>query len=39
MNGLGAEPAPTTPQEFDAFARTEAVKWAKIVKESGAKAE
>jgi len=39
MNGLGAEPAPMTPQEFGTFTRAEAVKWAKVVKDSGARAE
>jgi len=39
MTGLGADPAPTTPQEFDTFARAERVKWAKVVKDSGARAE
>lgn len=39
MNALGAEPAPTTPQEFDAFARAERVKWGQVVKDSGARSE
>ena len=37
MNGLGAEPRPMTPQEFAAFIRTEHTKWARVVKESGAR--
>ncbi|HUP95158.1 MAG TPA: hypothetical protein VM164_09620 [Burkholderiales bacterium] len=37
MNGLGAEPRPMTPQEFAAFIRSEHTKWARVVKESGAK--
>ena len=39
MNGLGAEPQGTTPQEFGAFIRSELVKWARVVKESGARAD
>ena len=39
MENLGAEPRPTTPQEFAAFIRSEHTKWAKVVKESGARAE
>ena len=39
MNSVGAEPAPTTPEAFDAFARAERIKWARVVKESGARAE
>lgn len=34
---LGAEPAGTTPAQFAAFFRNEVAKWAKVVKESGAK--
>jgi tripartite-type tricarboxylate transporter receptor subunit TctC len=34
---LGAEPAPSTPEEFLELSRRETVKWAKIVKFSGAK--
>ncbi len=36
---LGFEVAGGTPEEFAAWIRREIVKWAKIVKESGAKAE
>lgn len=39
MAGLGAEPRATTPQEFSAFIRSELTKWAKVVKESGARAD
>ena len=35
--GLGAEPALSTPAEFTALIKSEIVKWAKVVKESGAK--
>jgi len=33
----GAEAAPTTPEEFGAYVKSEIVKWARVVKESGAK--
>ena len=39
MNGLGAEPYSSTPQQFAAFIRSELTKWSKVVKESGAKAD
>ena len=35
----GAEPAPTSPEEFAAFIRAEWTKYAKIVKDSGAKVD
>ncbi len=35
--GLGAEPAISTPAEFADLIKSEIVKWAKVVKESGAK--
>jgi tripartite-type tricarboxylate transporter receptor subunit TctC len=34
---LGAEPALSTPAEFAALMKAEIVKWARVVKESGAK--
>src|SRR5262249_49902286 len=34
MRGLGAEPAPTTPEEFDALVRSEVGKYAKIVRDA-----
>lgn len=37
--GLGAEVAPTTPEEFAKIVRDEIQKWAKVVKASGAKAQ
>lgn len=37
LAGLGAEPAPMTPEDFGRYVRQEVVKWAKVVKESGAK--
>lgn len=33
---LGAEPAGSTPDQFAAFYRNEVLKWAKVVKDSGA---
>jgi tripartite-type tricarboxylate transporter receptor subunit TctC len=37
MISLAAEPITTTPAEFGAYIKAEIVKWAKVVKESGAK--
>ena len=34
---LGADPAPSTPEEFLALSRSETIKWARIVKFSGAR--
>jgi tripartite-type tricarboxylate transporter receptor subunit TctC len=39
LASLGAEPAGNTPEQFGAFIKSEITKWAKVVKESGAKAE
>jgi tripartite-type tricarboxylate transporter receptor subunit TctC len=39
MLAQGAEPAPTSPQEFAAFIAKERDKYAKIVKASGAKVD
>ncbi|HTE15162.1 MAG TPA: tripartite tricarboxylate transporter substrate binding protein [Burkholderiales bacterium] len=36
---LGGEPVANTPAQFDAFQKAETARWAKIVRESGAKAE
>ena len=36
---IEAEPAGGTPEQFAAFVKTEAVKWADVVKKSGAKIE
>ncbi len=35
----GAEPAASTPEQFSAFIKSELAKWAKVVKDSGAKAD
>ena len=39
LSGEGAELVGNSPREFDAFVRSEIVKWAKVVKLSGAKAD
>jgi len=39
LSGEGADLVGNTPREFDAFVRSELVKWAKVVKLSGAKAD
>ena len=36
---LGADPVASTPEQFIAFLKAELAKWAKVVKESGAKLE
>ena len=39
MQGVGMEPAPTTPEQFDQFIRGEIAKWADVVKASGMKVD
>lgn len=39
LAGLGAEPLPLSPEEFGRYVRAEIAKWAKMVKDSGAKAD
>src|SRR5262249_17593170 len=39
MRALGAEPAPTTPEAFDALVRSEIAKYAKIVRSAHIRAE
>ncbi len=39
LAALGAEPFPLKPEEFSRYVRSEIARWAKVVKESGAKAE
>ncbi|MET4072477.1 tripartite-type tricarboxylate transporter receptor subunit TctC [Bradyrhizobium sp. S3.2.6] len=35
---LGAEPAPTSPEEFGRFIQSESAKWGKLISEAGIKA-
>ena len=35
---LGAEPAPTSPEEFGRFIQSESTKWGKLISEAGIKA-
>jgi tripartite-type tricarboxylate transporter receptor subunit TctC len=39
LASLGAEPAPMSPEDFGRYVREEIAKWAKVVKESGAKVD
>jgi tripartite-type tricarboxylate transporter receptor subunit TctC len=39
LAGLGLDPAPGTPEALATLIQSETAKWAKVVKESGAKAE
>lgn len=39
MEQMAMEPAGSTPEQFDAFIRSEIDKWATVVKSSGAKAD
>jgi len=39
LSGQGAEAQGSTPEEFAAYIKSETLKWAKVVRESGAKAE
>jgi tripartite-type tricarboxylate transporter receptor subunit TctC len=39
LASLGAEPAPMSPEDFGRHVRDEIAKWAKVVKESGAKVD
>ena len=37
--GMGAEPVGNTPAEFDAFQKAEMMRWARVVRASGARAD
>jgi tripartite-type tricarboxylate transporter receptor subunit TctC len=37
MTQLGVEGAPGTPEQFADFIRKDTARWAKVIKESGAK--
>lgn len=37
MRNLGVEPAPTTPEAFDAYIRAETQKWAKVIRAANIK--
>ena len=39
MDKLGMEPSGTTPEQFDAFIRSEIEKWRRVVKAAGIRAE
>jgi tripartite-type tricarboxylate transporter receptor subunit TctC len=39
LRALGADPAPTTPEGFDAYVRAEVAKFQKIVQDAGIKPE
>lgn len=39
MSGLGAEVVASTPEQFAVFQKADTAKWARVVKESGAKIE
>ena len=39
LAALGAEPFPLQPEEFSRYVRREIVRWAKVIKDSGAKAD
>ncbi len=39
LNGLGADAVTNTPEQFAAYIKAEIAKWARIIKETGVKAE
>jgi tripartite-type tricarboxylate transporter receptor subunit TctC len=39
LASFGAEPVATTPEEFDAYLKSEMAKWRKVVQDAGLRAE
>lgn len=39
LSAQGIEPSTTTPEEFAALIKTDLIRWAKVIRESGARAE
>ena len=39
LEALGMEVIGSTPEQFDAFVKTEIAKWAKVVRDNGIKAD
>jgi tripartite-type tricarboxylate transporter receptor subunit TctC len=39
LSGLGMDPAPMTPEQYNALVRSEVSRWARVVRESGTKQE
>jgi tripartite-type tricarboxylate transporter receptor subunit TctC len=39
LSSLGAQPKPTSPEEFGRITRNEIKRWGKVVQESGARVE
>jgi tripartite-type tricarboxylate transporter receptor subunit TctC len=39
LAALGFDPVDNTPEQFTAYIKVEVSKWAKVIKESGAKAD
>ena len=37
MRNLGVEPAPGTPEAFDAYIRSETLKWGKVIRQANIK--
>ncbi len=39
MSEAGMEPTPTSPEQFDAYIRSESEKWAKVIRQAGVTAD